>query len=267
MALSETINFDSFLTSTLKKYETKLAKNFIEYRPSVNVLMDNYGHKESGGYAVQIPAEYGVNSTTKFISPYDAVDTTPSEFAQPLIYPWRHIASSATISDIEKVANAGKEKLFDLLEGRIRQAVRSMVNLVGSENYSDGTSFGGNTFTGMAAAISTTPTVDPASGAVGGQTAVTNSWWRNNATTSAGSFAAHGVHGSTDDLVEQMYNNCTDGSMDHPTAILSDQTCYEFYNQTLLGTVRYVDPLAKGDLSFSSLAYKNIPWYLTASVN
>jgi len=154
-----------------------------------------------------------------------------------------------------------------LLEGRIRQAVRSMVNLVGSECYSDGTSFGGNTFTGLAAAISTTPTVDPASGAVGGQTAVTNSWWRNNSLTTAGSFAAHGVKGSTDDLCEQTYNNCTDGSMEHPTAILSDQGCFEGYNQTLLSTVRYVDPLATGDLSFSALKYKNIPWYLTASVN
>jgi hypothetical protein len=75
-----------------------------------------------------------------------------------------------------------------------------MVNLVGSEIYSDGTSFGGNTFIGLAAGISTTPTVDPASGAVGGVSAVTYSWWRNNATISAGSFAANGVKGSSQDL-------------------------------------------------------------------
>jgi hypothetical protein len=260
MPVTDTIVFDSFFTSTIKKYEKTLQKNFVEYRPSVNLLMDSYGHKESGGYSVQIPLEFGNNSTTKFFLPYDTIDTTPSEFALPAIYPWRHMASAATVSEIEKVANSGKEKLFDLLEGRIRQAVRSEVNLTGSEIYSDGTSFGGNTFQGLAAGISTTPTADPASGAVGGVSA-TYPWWRNNATTSAGSFAAHGVKGSTDDLVIAMFNNCTDGMMDRPTAILSAQDVFQFYNQTLLSTVRYVDPLKKGDLSFGGLYYQDMPWY------
>src|SRR4029077_17824503 len=135
-------------------------------------------------------------------------------------------------------------------EGRIRQGVRSMVNLVGSEAYSDGTSFGGNTITGLAAGGSTTPTVNPASGAVGGVDAVSNIWWRNNATTSIGSFAQHGVNGTVDDKVLIGFKNATDGEMDRPNAILSDQSCFQFYNRTLLGTVRYVDPLRKGDLSF-----------------
>lgn len=259
--VSETINFDSFLTSTLKKYETTLQKNFIEYRPSVHLLMDSYGHKESGGYSVQLPAEYGNNGTTKFFTPYDDIDTTPSEFAQPLIYPWRHVASSATISEIEKVSNSGKEKLFDLMEGRIRQAVRSMVNLLGSEIYSDGTNFSANTIIGLAAGISTTPGSNPASGSVGNLDAVSNSWWRNNAATTCGSFAANGVKGSTTDLVLKHFNNCTDGAMDRPTAILSAQDVFEFYNATLLTTVRYIDPMQKGDLSFGGLYYQGMPWY------
>ena len=50
MPVTDTIVFDSFFTSTIKKYEKTLQKNFVEYRPSVNLLMDSYGHKESGGY-------------------------------------------------------------------------------------------------------------------------------------------------------------------------------------------------------------------------
>lgn len=261
MAVSTTINYDSFFTSTTQKFETELQKNFIAYRPGVNLLMDSYGHKESGGWAVQTPLEYGNNSTTKFFQPYDSIDTTPSEFAVPALYNWRQVGSSATVSEVEKVANSGKEKLFDLTAGRIRQAVRSMTNLVSSELYSDGTSFGGNTFQGLAAGISTTPTSDPSSGAVGGVSAASYVWWQNNATTSAGSFAAHGVKGSSDDLVFQMFNNCTDGDMDRPTAILSAQDVFGFYNQTLLSTVRYVDPLQKGDLSFGGLYYQDMPWY------
>jgi hypothetical protein len=95
---------------------------------------------------------------------------------------------------------------------------------------------------------------------------VTYSWWRNNATTSAGSFAANGVKGSSQDLVLSLYNVCTDGAMDRPSAILSAQNVFEYYNQTLLSTVRYVDPLKKGDLSFGGLYYQDMPWYSTAEL-
>src|SRR5580765_6165553 len=129
----DTIDYDSFFTSTTKNFKTELEKNFIEYRPIVNLLLDSYGHEESGGYAVQLPLEYGNNAPTKFFTPYGHADTTPAEFALPGIYNFRHVVSAATVSEIEIAANAGKAKLFDLMMGRIRMAVRSMVNLIGSE--------------------------------------------------------------------------------------------------------------------------------------
>ena len=262
MAVTQTINFDSFFTSTITKYQKTLEKNFIEYRPSVKVLFDDYGHKDSGGYQVQIPLEFGNNTNTKFFNPYDVIDSTPSEYALPAIFPWRHIASSATISDVEVVANSGAEKLFDLFEGRVRQAVRSMVNLIGSEIYSDGTDFGGNTIVGLAAGIKLDPTTDPASGAVGGVSSATYTFWRNNSKTSAGSFASAGV-GAAGDYVETMYNTCTDGMIDHPDVILSSQDVYEDYNTSLLKTVRYVDPnhMKVGEYSFNGLQYKGLVWY------
>jgi hypothetical protein len=58
-----------------------------------------------------------------------------------------------------------------------------------------------------------------------------------------------------------MYNVCTDGAMDRPSAVLSAQNVFEYYNQTLLSTVRYVDPLKKGDLSFGGLYYQDMPMY------
>jgi hypothetical protein len=202
MAVTNTINYDSFFTSTTQHFEKELQKNFIEARPIVNLLMDDYGYKQSGGYAIQTPVEFGgVDPNTGFIGPYDHVPSNPTEAALPVIYPYRMVASSATISDFEKASNTGKEALFNLYELRIRKAMRDMVNLIGAECYSDGTSNGGNTIIGLAAAVSTTPTVDPASGAVGGIPVASNVWWQNNATTSCGSFAANGVNGSVQDLV------------------------------------------------------------------
>ena len=159
--IAVTTNYDSFFSSTTANYRSELEKNFIAYRPSGEFADHSYGHKELGGYTVQLNAEYGNNAPTKFFTPYGHADTTPAETVLPPRFDFRYTVSSATISDIEIKANQGKAKLFDLTETRIRMAVRSTVNLVGSEIYSDGTSFGGNTFTGLAAGISTTPNCDP----------------------------------------------------------------------------------------------------------
>lgn len=257
--------YDSFFTSTTQKFKPGLQKNFIEYHPIVMMLMDDYKHTDSGGYMIQISAEFGSNSNTTMFLPYSTIDTTPSETAIPAFYPWRHMGSSATISDIEKIANQGKEKLFDLAKSRITQAIRSMSNIAATEFFSDGTNYGGNTVIGLAAGISTTPLVNPASGAVGGidsTTATGYSFWRNNATTGCGSFAANGVHGATTDLMETAWNNCCDGMREVPTHTVSSQDVYQYYNASLLGTVRYVDPRGKtGDFSFPTLEYKGRPWY------
>ena len=259
---TDTITFDSFYTSTIKNYSKELQKNFLEYRPGVNVLMDEYGHQESGSYAVQIPLEYGGTSpNVTVMQPYDTIGTNPTEYSVPGIFKYVVFATSATVSEIEKVMNSGKAKLFDLLEGRIRHGVRELVNAVNSEIYSDGTSYGGNSFQGLAAGVSTTPTSDPSSGAIGGVSVTTYPWFQNNATTSCGSFAANGVKGSATDKVIAGFDVATDGEMDRPNCILSDQTVFEYYNNTLLSTVRYIDPLKKGDLSFGGLYYQDMPWY------
>ncbi len=37
------------------------------------------------------------------------------------------------------------------------------------------------------------------------------------------------------------------------------------YNNTLLSTVRYINPTAKADLTFGGLYYQDMPWYLNGS--
>ena len=46
---TETINYDTFFTAVIKNYDTELRKNFLEYRPGIMVLMDNYGKKDTSG--------------------------------------------------------------------------------------------------------------------------------------------------------------------------------------------------------------------------
>ena len=260
---TETTVYDTFFTATIKNYSTKLEKNFLEYWAIVDALMDNYSHSDSsGGRLYQTSAEYGLNTTTKFFDGADPFSQEPAQTAQPLVYQWRYLGSTVSMTETEMLENRGTAALWNITESRIRQAIRSMNLILGQELYSDGTNYGGKTIIGLAAGVSTTPTVDPASGAVGGLSVTSFPFWANNATISAGSFAANGVKGSADDVVIRMFNNCTDGSAQRPKVIVSSQDVWEFYNRTLLGTLRYLDPTHSkaGDGSFASLEYQGIPW-------
>ena len=266
-----TIPFDTFFTATIKNFDKGLKKNFLDYRPIVAVMMDKYKHTDSaGGRLFQMSAAYGYNTTTKWFRGAETFDQTPAQTALPLIYDWYYLGSAVSTTRTEQAENRGKVALFNILQSRIDQAMRTMTTDLGTALYGDG--FSQTAPIGLAAMISTTPTVDLTPRPVGGLSA-TNTWWQNIAVTSCGSFAANGVKGTAQDLVYRTFNTASDGGKKHPKVILSSQGLAEYYNQTNLGVVRYVniDGGQRGDLTFRGedggegqlirgLYYEGIPW-------
>lgn len=261
--ISETTVFDTFFTATIKNYTTdQLMKNFLEYWAGLKLFFDDNKHTDtSGGRLKEGSAAYGLNQTTKFWDGADTFDQNPAQTAVPYTYQWRYLGTNVSFTKTEMLENRGKVALFNITQSRIEQAIRTMNLICGQELYSDGTNYNGKTFIGLGAMISTTPSSDPASGAVGGIPVASFPFWQNNATTSAGSFAANGVNGSSDDVVIRMFNTCSDGAR-VPDGILSAQDVWEFYNRSLLKTVHIYDPSHSktGDLTFKTLDYMGIPW-------
>jgi len=262
---TETTFYDSFATLTIKNFSKEFQKQFITHRPAVEMLFDGNRYTDAkGGQLWQGIAEYGFNPSVKFFDGADQFSQEVGQFAQPMIYRWRYMGASISMLKTEMLENRGPVALASLIEGRLRQVMRTMNLIIGNEIFGDGTNYGGKTIIGLAAAISTTPTVNATAGNVGSIDATVFKWWQNNAVTSFGSFAAHGVNGTSDDLVLRTWNNCTDGPRT-PTTILSDQATFEYYNKTLLAPVRFVDQVGgTADLSFKKLAYKDKTWTLTA---
>lgn len=252
-------DYDSFLTLTIKNYSSQQSKNFLEYRPAVKILFDDYSQTDAkGGRFWQGIASYGTNPTVKFFAGTETFSQEVSQTDQPIQNEWRYMGGTVSISETEMLENSGPVALASLLESRMKQLNRTFNLIIGNEIFSDGTHYDGKTFTGLAAYISTTPTT----GVVSGLDSATWTWWRNNATTSCGSFAVNGVNGSTQDLVLRMHNNCTDGMFDRPTDLISDQNTWEYYNRTNLQPVRYIDQVrGTADLSFRALEYQGMKWY------
>lgn len=255
---TESFQFDTFLTATTKNYDPILRKNFLEFRPATNILMDDYGHKDTGGGRMwQGVAEYGQNPNVKWFENTDPFAQEVAQTALPLQYQWRYLGASIGISRVEQAENRGQAALFSIVESRLRQVTRTMASVINEAIFLDGTGTGGKSIAGLAALVSTTPST----GVVGLLDPATNPFWRNTAVTSAGSFAANGVKGTATDVVETAFNNSTDGTYDTPNAIVSAQDVFEFYKRTLLGTTRYLDSSSKvGDMSFRALEYNGIKW-------
>jgi hypothetical protein len=257
------IDFDSFWTATMANYSPEQAvKNYIEDRPILRILLDDFGHKDSnGGKFIYTSVDFGLNPTIKWFDGADVFDQTVSQTDLPLTYYFRYIGGSITITKTETLENRGQARIFDLFQRRYDQCMRSLNYGLAQQAYSDGSDFGGKSIQGLAAIISTTPTVDPTVRNVGGLSA-SNTFWRNSAIASFGSFAAFGVNGTSDDYWLRMTNLLTDGAQDRPTNLVSSQLPLEYYNRKLLQTVRVVDPTKgkTGDLSFGGLEYQGMPW-------
>ena len=252
---TESFQFDTFLTSTLKNYDPELRKNFLTNRPATALLMDEYGHKDSdGGRTWQGSAEYGQNPNVHWFQGTDPFSQEVAEGALPLQYDWKYLGGSLGISRVEQAENKGQAKLFSLTELRLRQVTRTMGTMLNEAIFVDA---GPKAIIPLSTLISTTPS----SGLVGKLDPSTNPFWRNGAVTSAGSFAANGVKGTATDVVITAFNNASDGTYDTPNAIISAQDVFEYYNRTLMGMARYVDSSSKtGDATFRSLEYNGIKW-------
>ena len=162
---AETINYNSFLTTTIKNYSKIMVGQYLTRRPGVGLFFDEYRHTDSsGGRTWQGMVDYGQSATAQFFAGSDTFSTQPQEVAQPLRYDWKYLGGSIAITKTEQLENSGPVALASLLDTRMKQLNRTFDLVIGNEIYSDGTNFGGKSFVGLAAGISTTPTT----GAVGG---------------------------------------------------------------------------------------------------
>jgi hypothetical protein len=202
--------------------------------------------------------DYGQSTTLQFFSGSDTFNTQPQQVAQALRYDWKYLGWSISMTKTEQLENSGPVALASLLDARMKQGNRTADLVIGNEIFSDGTNFGGKSFIGLAAAISTTPTV----GAVGALDPAVWPFWQNNAATTFGSFAANGPNGTADAWITT-WNNCTDGTIT-PDFTISAQNVFEWYHKTLNVPVRFVRPGGQGgtgDITWASLEYMGKPWY------
>jgi hypothetical protein len=239
-------NLDEIVTTTLRNRTGKLADNVTKNNALLYKMKQRGNVKPvSGGRTIVQELEYAENGTFKRYSGYEVLNIAPSDVLTAAEFNYAQAAVAVTISGLEQLQNSGKEAIIDLLESRIKNAEKTLVNNIALDCYSDGTADGGKQIGGLQLLVSKTPS----SGTVGGINRATYSFWRNIASAPSGAPTAANIQSRMNTVALQL-NRGTDGV----DLIVADTTYYQTYLESLQSIQRITseDMAAAG---FTSLAY------------
>lgn len=184
----------------------------------------------SGGTVILEEIMYNDTATDNSgsYSGYEAINITPDSPISAAQYSFKQYADAVSMSGLEMLQNSGKEQIIDLLDGRMQVSEARLLNRLGTDIYTDGTGNGGKNITGLAAAVSDTPTT----GTYGGIDRATWTFWRNQVYSG---LTDGGAAVSSANIIQYMTAlalKCVRGT-DMPRLIVADANYYALYVNAL----------------------------------
>lgn len=242
--------FTEIVTTTIRNRSRQLADN-VSNSNALTQRLSRRGNIRtfSGGRTIVEELEYAENSTFKYYSGYEQLDISPSDVLSAAEFDIKQAAVVVTMSGLEQLQNASRERMIDLMQARIRNAERTMANKLSEGVYSDGTGSNGKQITGLQAIVAD----DPTTGTVGGINRANFSFWRNqtfDATTTGGAAAsASNIKG----YMQQLWIDCIRGN-DKPDLIVADANYFQFFWESLTDIQR-INRSDQATSGFDSLAF------------
>lgn len=246
-------SYGALLTTTLRAVEPQMADNISK---SVKFLgyLQSKGRMRSqdGGERVRVPLMYGFNTTSDIYSGYGLLDTTPQDNITSAFYTWAQFSTSITISRLEERQNSGRSQALDLLKAKTTQSMASMKELVNNCMVAGRITTGASSATGQfdarrgrldsgASAVLPLPALIDANPTrsrtdIGNINPNTYSFWANKA-ANASAVTTFAGYKST---LNNMYNQCSRGSMGSPDLLMGTQVAWEQYWNSVQTQERYV---------------------------
>lgn len=242
------------VTTTLRNRTGKLADNVTKNNALLYRLRRKGNVKTvSGGRTIVQELEYAENGTFKRYSGYEALNISPSDVFTGAEFNYAQAAVAVSISGLEQLQNSGEEAIIDLLESRIKNAEKTLVNNIALDCYSDGTADGGRQIGGLALLVSNTPST----GVVGGIDASTSigAFWRNTKFSSTTDGGAAATAANIQSYMNRIYVQQVRGT-DRPDLIIADNNYFRLYLESLQAIQR-ITSNEMGEAGFDSLKYMN----------
>lgn len=205
--------------------------------------------KTMGGTRAEQFVDFEAGTTAQWFSGYDILDTSNGDGATVTWTDWSYLTGYIGISFTDKIENTGRAKRLDLLKMKQNREIRRMCRLGETALWStntDATRGSQNAWAGIQHKIKIDPT---SSTVVQGLNQSTYTPWRNQYTTTVGSFAAGGL----DAMRAMWYILSGVNGMEPPHLIVNNYTIAGYITKALEGIHRVVGSLNGSDLSASKL--------------
>lgn len=234
MVLAAFPNVSDIVTTTIEQRSKKLQDNVTKNNALLAYVKQGGGVRPFGGGS-QINEElmFAENANVGWYSGYDLLPVAAQDVISSAVFDIRQAAVPVIISGLEQLKNSGREQFIDLMEGRIKVAEASMMNLIAAGVYSDGTGAGGKQLIGLDAAVA----IAPGAGTYGGIDRGTWTFWRNKSTTAGAALTAATVQGA----MNTMWASLVRG-MDKPNLLVMDNAFWTLYMSSLQPQQRFTDP-------------------------
>ncbi len=243
-------NLSEIVTTTLRNRTKMLADNVTNNTALLARLKSRDKVKPfSGGRIITQELEYAENSTYQRYSGYENLNISPSDVFSAAEFDIKQSSVAVTISGLEQLQNTGPDQMIDLLESRISNAEKSMINNTSADCYSDGTADGGKQIGGLQSLVADTPT----SGTVGGINRATWSFWQN---VSFDASSDGGAAASSSNIQNYMNRTWVQlcRNQDKPDLIVADNNYWTHYLESLQAIQR-ITSVSEGEAGFSTLKY------------
>jgi hypothetical protein len=177
------------------------------------------------------------------------LNTEASDVLSSAQFAWKQANCNVTMSGLEMLKNASEERVFNLIESRIKVAEKTMQNNISDALFYSNTENGGKAIGGLQHLVADLPT----SGTVGGIDASAQSWWRNQFYD----FSTEAVTASSTTIQHAMNRTYlrTSRGNDQVDFIVGGETYFNYYEESLQTNQRFTKADV-GDGGFVSYKYK-----------
>lgn len=233
------------VATTLANYHKEFADN-VANSNAVTALLKKGDRIRTvdGGKQISCPLTYA-EETFAWYTGTDLLSRAVKETISEADYSPANAVASVTLSGPDLAKNRGRERILNLLEGKIDNAQVTMNNNITKAVYSDGTL--AKSFAGLKAFVT-----DNGTGIVGGIDAGTWAFWKNQFQSIA---RATGLqYPAVKAGMNALWMKLIRGT-EKPDLVLADAELYSTYESGLQENQRYADATL-GALGFETLKYK-----------
>jgi hypothetical protein len=231
------------VATTINNYHQTFADN-VSNSNAITALLRMGGRQRvvDGGKVISTPLTYA-EETFAWYSGTELLSRATKETISEADYAPANAVASVTLSGPDLAKNRGRERILNLLEGKMDNAEATMKNNITKAIYGDGTV--AKSFAGLKAMVT-----DAGLGTVGGIDAATWAFWKNqfNSWSLAGGYTALKLQ------MNNLWMKLIRGT-EHPDMVVADAETYSTYEGGLQENQRYADARL-GALGFETLKYK-----------